>query len=194
MKMLRNILALILTVFVLTIGANRALAMENQCVAECRVAGSSATLSASSVLVERVASYNDNRTLVLKDYLNQFDSPLAEYADSFIKAADKYELDWRLVPAIAGAESTFGKRVTFNSHNPFGYAGGYFSFESWETAIEVETEMLAVKYRDSWGLVTPEEIMPIYAPPSKTWAKNVRFFMGEISSFEQNTDMLALNL
>src|SRR3989344_2647916 len=192
--MLKQVAVLVSILAVLFISPQRVDAVYNQCELHCRVAGSSATLNAGSVLIEKPASYNDNRTSVLKNYLDQFDSPLAIHADAFIKSADRYNLDWKLIPAISGAESTFGKRVAFDSHNPFGYAGGYFSFESWEKAIEVEAEMLAVKYRDSWGLVTPEEIMPTYAPPSKTWAKNVRFFMNDIAQFESNANKLALNL
>lgn len=192
--MLNRLLVLLLSIVVLFTTVSKAEAFDQCTQGECRVAGSSAQLTASSVLIEKTSSYNDRRVGVLRDYLSQFGSPLSQYADIFIRESDKYKLDWRLVPAISGAESTFGNRVAFDSRNPFGYAGGYFSFESWEKAIEVETEMLAEKYRDKWGLVTPEEIMPIYAPPSLTWAKNVRFFMNEISSFENKANRLALNL
>ena len=192
--MFKQLVAFILFLFILLSSPQKVSAAYNQCVAECRVAGASAQLNKSSVLVEKTTRHNDKRVAVLEGYLAKFSSPLVEHAGAFVQAADRHELDWRLIPAISGAESTFGKRVSFDSHNPFGYADGYFSFESWETAIDVEAELLANKYRDGWGLKTPEEIMPIYAPPSKTWAKNVRFFMNDISRFERDANRLALNL
>lgn len=191
--MLNRLVIFLLSIVITFVVVSKVEAFD-QCTPECKVAGSSAQLTASSVLIEKTNSYNDKRIGVLQDYLSQFGSPLSQYADVFIRESDKNELDWRLIPAIAGAESTFGNRVALDSHNPFGYAGGYFSFESWEKAIEVESEMLAKKYRDNWGLVTPEEIMPIYAPPSLSWAKNVNFFMNDISSFENEASRLALNL
>jgi len=192
--MLKQVVVLVSILAGLLMSPQRVNAAYNQCELQCKVAGSSAVLNTSPVLIEKANIYNDSRTVILSNYLTQFGSPLSMYSDIFIQVADKHELDWRLIPAIAGAESTFGKRIASDSHNPFGYAGGYFSFESWEKASEVEAEMLAVKYRDSWGLVTPEEVMPIYAPPSKTWARNVRFFMNEITLFENNANKLALNL
>src|SRR4030042_3530833 len=74
------------------------------------------TISSSAQLKDETLEF-DSRTQILKDYFQQFNSPLAEYAEEFVGAADTYELDWRLLPAISGVESTYGKFIPHNSYN-----------------------------------------------------------------------------
>jgi hypothetical protein len=142
--------------------------------ADFGVAGSSAQIKAG-----REVPTNDYRVVALENFLNKYDSPLAPYAAYFIETADKYELDWRLVPAITGVESTFGKRIPYNSYNAYGWANGAYSFESWNESINVVTKTLREKYIDK-GATTINEISRIYAPPSSTWAGKVKFFMKKI--------------
>src|SRR6185436_17585531 len=67
----------------------------------------------------------DAREKVLKEYLASKNSPLDKNAKDFIEAADKYHLDWKLVPAISGVESSFGKAIPNDSYNGWGW--GYSS-------------------------------------------------------------------
>lgn len=145
--------------------------------AEEKVAASSAVLESSLFKI-------DKRAVKLEKFLASYNSPLAEYADAFVEAADKYGLDWKLVPAITGIESTFGKNIPFNSYNAYGWANGAYSFQSWEQSIDHVSRVLKEKYVDR-GLDTPYKMGPIYAPPSKTWAGKVVFFMNKIDSFEE---------
>src|SRR3990167_1538262 len=87
----------------------------------------------------------DDRADRLEEYLNSHNSPLAPYADVFVAKADKYELDWRLVAAISGVESTFGKRLPTNSYNAYGWNGGNFYFKDWEDGIDTVSKTLRVK-------------------------------------------------
>ena len=136
----------------------------------------------------------DPRVSVLEDYLKSHNSPLAPYASHFIERADFYGLqDWRLVPAITGVESTFGKAIPKNSYNAYGWANGAYSFNSWEESIDVVTKSLKTKYIDR-GANTIEKIGRIYAPPSHTWAGKVHFFMDKISEFDLSEDSLAFTL
>lgn len=121
----------------------------------------------------------DYRVVILENYLESHNSPLSPYSAHFIETADKYGLDWRLVPAIAGVESTFGKRIPHNSYNAYGWANGAYQFNSWDESIEVVSKTLREKYVDR-GATTVNEISRIYAPPSSTWAGNVKFFMRKI--------------
>ena len=121
----------------------------------------------------------DFRVLKLKVYLSGHNSPLAAYSDVFVKYADEYDLDWRLVAAISGVESTFGKRIPYKSYNAYGWANGKYAFESWEDSIEVVSKTLREKYIDD-GLTTIGQIARRYAPPSSTWARNVKFFINKI--------------
>ena len=129
----------------------------------------------------------DKRILKLKNYLRKHNSPLMEYAHLFVKKADEYELpEWKLVPAITGVESTFGKQIPTRSYNAYGWANGAYSFKSWEESIDVVTKTLKEKYYNR-GLNSIERIGRTYAPPSTTWAGKVNFFMREIDSFDLQT-------
>jgi len=140
------------------------------------VAGSSAQLNS------REDIEYDYREKILENFLEGYNSPLASYSEVFISLADEYDLDWRLVPAITGVESTFGKRIPFESYNAYGWANGAYSFESWEESIEVVSKALRERYIDR-GADSVSEIARIYAPPSSTWAGKVKFFMKKINPF-----------
>ena len=128
----------------------------------------------------------DVRISILRAVLEGYKSPLAAEADSFIFYADKYQLDWRLVAAIAGVESTFGKRIPTNSYNAWGWAvytgkQNGASFESWEKGIATVSEGLRTQYMDMEA-VTIEQIGRRYAA-SRAWPRSVRFFLTKIEKF-----------
>ncbi len=74
-------------------------------------------------------------------FVAEGDLPLAGHGLAFVQAADKYKIDWRLLPAIGYIESTGGKhdcnRVTYS---PFGYGSCKINFSSYENAIEVTSK------------------------------------------------------
>ncbi|MBI2065979.1 glucosaminidase domain-containing protein [Candidatus Woesebacteria bacterium] len=160
-----SILTISVLVFILSAGSVSA---------EVPVADASATLKRSQIS-------SDYRIEILRAYLTKHNSPLAEYADEFVLTADKYNIDWRLVPAISGVESTFGKRIPANSYNAYGWANGEYRFKSWEDSIEIVTKTLREKYIDR-GAPSIAKIARRYAPPSSTWAGKVKFFMRKIDS------------
>ncbi len=126
----------------------------------------------------------DPRVLILEKYLEEKNSPLAGEADTFIEVADKYNLDWKFLPAIAGMESNFGQRVLENSYNPFGWGGGYTYFESWEDGIETVGAELYQRVVIKYGTPTAESLGPSYCPPNyRNWIAGVNFFMDELSSY-----------
>jgi len=135
----------------------------------------------SSAILASNLFYKDERREILKMFLEKYDSPLSPYAEEFIDAADFYRVDWRLLPAIAGTESSFGKRIPYNSYNAYGWDNGNFKFSSWKHSIWYVTSQLRLKYLNH-GLTDVSQIGRIYAPPSKTWAENVRFFMKKIET------------
>jgi hypothetical protein len=152
--------------------------MQIQVFAQTPMGGTSASLIISDLPDKEIQE--DNRSIKLRIFLESVDSPLAPYADVFVKQADKYGLpDWRLVPAITGVESTFGKQIPFNSFNAYGWCNGNCSFASWEQSIEIVTKTLKEKYYDR-GITTIEEIAHIYAPPSTTWNFKVNNFIDKI--------------
>ena len=132
----------------------------------------------SAVLIKH-SSNMDRRVIVLENYLVNHDSPLSPYAQDFIEAADYYGIDWRLIPAITGIESSFGKHMPYNSYNAYGWNGGDYQFKSWNDSIWHVAEVLKTKYFDRGAKSIPQ-IARIYAPPSTIWAGAVIHFTTEI--------------
>lgn len=130
--------------------------------------------------------YLDARSLMVKNFFQGYRSPLSELGGLFVEVADKYGLDWRLLPAIAMQESLGGKKVIKNSYNPFGY-GIYgnliIRFSSWDEAVDKVGKALKQDYLNQ-GLNTPDKIMAKYTPPSLekggAWARGVKSFMQEL--------------
>jgi beta-N-acetylglucosaminidase len=119
----------------------------------------------------------------LEKFLEKYKSPLKENAETFVQIADKYKIDYKLLPAIACMESTCGKALIEGTYNPFGwgiYGNHYISFESYDNAIEHVAKEMHKNYI-SRGFDTITEIAPIYTPPnSKNWARGVQWFSNQI--------------
>lgn len=132
----------------------------------------------SASLVNNEIEY-DQRIYALTFFLQSKNSPLVSYAEEFLKAADYYEIDWKLVPAITGIESSFGKHMPQNTYNAYGWNGGNYYFDSWKASIWHVTKVLKTKYYDH-GAKSISQIAKIYAPPSVVWARSVSHFSAEI--------------
>lgn len=159
--------------------------------ASLRTSASSATLT--SLYTKQG---EDNRVKILKNFLLEYNSPLAEYAHIFVKEADKNGLDWRLLVSISGVESAFGKRIPPYSYNGWGwgiYGGNVLYFKSWEKAIETISESIRKNYIDKWGAKNIFEIGRIYAS-DPMWAYKVTYFMNQIEKFEKKQQKQYLSL
>ena len=132
-----------------------------------------------------VFSSADARPIIVEKYLRKHKSPLLEYSDDLLAAAEKYQVDYRLIVAIAQCESNLCKKSPPGSYNCWGFENGETRFLSWQQALNQVAKTLREGYLDQ-GLTTPEEIMPKYAPPSVEkggpWAKCVSQFMDELES------------
>lgn len=128
------------------------------------------------------AAAADPRVKMLTALLRSRGSPLAPQAETFVAAADAYGLDWRLLPAIAGMESNFGKEMLAKSYNPFGWGGGYIYFESFEAGIESVAREVYQRFEvEENGSPAPAVIGPSYCPPNyQNWIAGVNFFMAEL--------------
>ena len=149
------------------------------------------TLFAYEQTVEVEAKKVDNRAIMLRDYLNQYNSPLADHAQDFSDAADEYQVDWKLVPSIAGVESTFGKRTPgsdlYPSYNAWGwgvYGSQSLGFKSWRDGIFTVTKGLKENYINK-GYTEPYSMNRIYAA-SPTWGVRVSYFMANLDTYVQN--------
>ncbi|HCR92637.1 MAG TPA: hypothetical protein DIU47_01640, partial [Candidatus Pacebacteria bacterium] len=97
--------------------------------------------------------------------------------------ADKYNVDYRLIPAIMMQESNLCKAIPPGSYNCLGFgihAKGTLTFDSYEESIERATRELKANYIDI-DLTTPEEIMTKYTPGSNgSWAASVNQWIAEM--------------
>jgi hypothetical protein len=139
-------------------------------------AGASAQLSISTA---SASPKMDIRRVKLERYLKNHNSDLSEHTNHIIDLADRYDLPWTLVPAIAGVESTFCQHIPAASYNCWGWNNGGTAFADYPEALETVSHALKTHYIDR-GMDTPEAMSHVYAPPSTTWAGKVRHYMNEI--------------
>lgn len=130
------------------------------------------------------AQVKDARVEITKQYLEEYQSPLAPYAQFLVEKAEENDLDFRLLTAIAQQESNLCKRIPEGTYNCWGWgihSAGTLGFESFEQAIDVVSRGLKTDYVDL-GYSTPEEIMSKYTPhsPEGAWAKGVTQFLEEM--------------
>ncbi len=125
----------------------------------------------------------DARPELIRRYLDKYKSPLLPYSDFIVSVSDKYGLDFRLIVAIAQCESNVCKVIPDGSYNCWGFGNAKTRFNSWEHALEFVAKTLKEDYYN-YGLITPEQMMPKYVPPSVAkggpWAKCVNQFMTEL--------------
>lgn len=138
----------------------------------------------------------DLRSVKLENFFKNYYSPFGEgEIDAFINEAERNQLDWRLLPAIAGKESTFGRFIPTNSYNPFGW--GVFGdqvtyFNSFEEAIMLVAQGLKQKYNTQ----TVFNIAATYCPINPYgWTGGVLNLMAQIENTPVDSqDLLVINL
>lgn len=125
---------------------------------------------------------SDLRVFKVAKYLKNQDSPLVNFAPTFVAEADKNQLDYRLLVAISGVESTFGKFYLTDTFNAYGWGGGLIKFSSWPESITSVSSALKMHYIDK-GAKDIYAIGRIYCPPnSANWSSKVQYFMDKIDA------------
>jgi hypothetical protein len=121
------------------------------------------------------AKESDPRLLRLQEFFEEKDSPAADLAGEFVEAADRYHLDWRLLPSIAFVESGGGKAAQNN--NLFGWDDGKCPFPS----IRYGIGMVASRLRNSklYKDKSLDEILMVYNPNSG-YPAMVKMVMAEV--------------
>lgn len=140
-------------------------------------------LTAEAVAQAEVA---DARVILVQNFLERHDSPLAEednFGQVLVDLADQYEVDFRLLPSIAMQESNLCKVTPPGSFNCLGlgvHERGTWEFDSYQANFEAAAKILKKNYIDQ-GLTTPVEIMGKYTPKSNgSWAESVNQWMAEM--------------
>lgn len=149
-------------------------------------AGSAATLA-----YRTPEAQPDDRATRLEAFLESYNSPLAGEAKTFVSEAEKNNLDWKLVAAIAGVESTFGKEIPTGSYNAWGW--GVFTgatdgvhFASWSDGIAQVSEGLRTRYFVN-GAKTIYDIGWVYAANGNSWSSHVAYFLDKLANFQPST-------
>jgi len=128
----------------------------------------------------------DGRPALIAQFLARYKSPLQPYdyfGQFLVEIADKYGIDFRLLPAIAMQESNLCKAAPAGTYNCLGFGihkRGTLGFESYEAGFERAAKELKANYIDQ-GRTTPEQIMKKYTPSSNgSWADSVNQWMAEM--------------
>ena len=83
----------------------------------------------------------DPRPALLERFFAARNAPARAHVADFIAAADRHDLDWRLLPSIAHLESGGGKK--FKNNNIFGWKNAEHRFPSIRAGIHTVAERLA---------------------------------------------------
>lgn len=128
----------------------------------------------------------EERAQKIDAYFGDRDMPLEGYGEKLVDAAEKYDLDWRLLPAIAIKESTGGKFACGN--NPFGWGSCKVKFKSVDAAIDTVARNLAGKnpateqyYK---GTTTKEKLHQYNGSVVPTYTGSVMKFMDLIEKVD----------
>lgn len=145
---------------------------------QCVVIGGLIVFPGIGVPVNRDATFvppPDPRLLKLQTFLCERDSPIQHLAQDFLIAADRYGVDWRLLPAIAMVESSGGK---YHPHgNIFGWDNGLEEFSSIHTSIyeiaEKISHMRWYKDKDLDGVLWMYNPVPGYSDRIKNTMRTI---------------------
>ncbi len=119
-------------------------------------------------------------------YFSAHDMPLESTGMKMVQEAEKNDLDWRLLPAIAMRESTGGKFACIRvNNNPFGWGSCKIGFDSLDGAIETVARNLGgnnPKTAQYYANKNTMQILRAYNPPSVVlrYAEQVMKIMNDI--------------
>ena len=134
-----------------------------------------------------VLETDDSRGVIVANFLERYKSPMQPYdyyGAEIVKIADKYGIDFRLLPAIAMQESGLCKNTNPDAPgNCLGFGihkAGTLDFDNYLAGFDRAARELKERYIDL-GLDTPEKIMTKYTPSSNgSWAESVKQWMAEM--------------
>lgn len=122
----------------------------------------------------------------LRAYLRSKGSPLADQVDHLVDSGRRWNVDPRLLVAISGGESSFGRR-NFQPYNAWGWMSGD-SYGSWAASIDAVAKGLRTYYLDK-GLTSLVAIQRKYAPLgagndptnlNSNWLRNISRYYSEL--------------
>jgi len=142
-----------------------------------------AALPTSENVFEGSATLSDKRIANLTEFLSIYHSPLAPYAQLFVTKADEYNIDYRLLPAIAMQETTLCEKTLpqapFNCWGWGIWGKRVTSFHSFTDAIDTISQYFGKKKEN--GIASLDAIGSVYNPGNTAhWKEHVAGFMAEM--------------
>jgi hypothetical protein len=133
-----------------------------------------------------VEEIREERAAKIEKYYSDRSMPLEDKAMKFVLEAEKYGLDWRLLPAIAVRESSGGKNACYN--NPFGWGSCKIKFGSYDEAIEMLAKNLGgANKKTSYyyaGKTTEEKLYYYNGTVVPTYPKEVLAIMDRLDKVD----------
>jgi len=138
------------------------------------------TLTQSELPTAKAEYKNDPRLQSLKQFFQAGDCPAQDFPEEFLRAADRHNLDWRLLPSISLVESGGGRDARNN--NLFGWDGGKAVFTTVRAGIHDVADRLENSkiYRDKGT----DGILRLYKP-KENYPGVVKSVMRRISPSEK---------
>ena len=141
-----------------------------------------AALPTNINVVDGTVGIGDVRIGKVLNFLEGYHSPLSAYADLLVTTADKYNIDYRWIPAIAMQESGGCQKVIGDSFNCWGYGiyGHHVTkFQNYDEGIDTMGQFLAKNKQN--GLDTPEKLGNLYNPSNyNDWKGKVSLFLSQL--------------
>ena len=136
----------------------------------------------------------DMRAAKMRVVLARYNSPMLGLEEDLIRIAEENQLDWTMLAAIAGTESSFGKRMPHKCINPYGwgiYGDNKLCFTTFLEAAEAVAHGLSTRYNTS----SLESIARTYNTVSTDgWLSHTRFFINKIKNAEVPVHSLPITL
>ncbi len=135
--------------------------------------------------VESRMEFKDARAAIVANFLQKYNSPLKPYdyyGLKLVEIADKYDLDFRFLPAIMMEESNLCKNIPEGTYNCLGFgihSAGTLGFENYEAGFERAARELRANYVDQ-GRVTVSQIAQKYTASVEKWTNSVNQWMTEM--------------
>ena len=152
-----------------------------------KIAAANPANQGDSLLFTTIIESEDARAELVAKFLERHNSPMQPYdyyGRKLVEIADRYHIDFRLLPAIAMQESNLCRNTNPGAPNNclgFGiHKRGTLDFDSYEAGFERAGRELKAYYIDR-GLTTVELIESKYTPSSNgSWASSVNQWMAEM--------------
>lgn len=116
----------------------------------------------------------------LTRFLESYNSPMTPYAETIVRKAEECGGDYRVLAAIAGNESGFG-RIPYRLYNPYGYLNNV-TYSGWEEALDVLSCRISNEFLDPCDN-NLRCIIRRYGGPEtdqEKWIRNVTFFINQL--------------